>query len=337
MLFSTAKAHDFVVTINNQKIYFAIVDDAANTAIVTYQGSIANFKPSEYAGELVVPAKVKHNNKVYTIVGIGAKAFSGAQKLTGIILPNNITEIGNFAFEGCSALEKIVFPNKQPKFGQGTFFKCDKINSIKFGDDWSRVNLVMFQWSDSLKTVNITAGIEKIEQLKKLKHLESISVDENNSKFTSINGVLYNKDCNILYGCPQAYAQPLCIPEGVTKVTTGAFIDCYKLEIVDLPKSIETISFREFSRLENLKEVTFRADKPINTAKHIISGKACFLLQMANPQAKVVTSKNAVKAYKKSLAMSAGEYSDIDQKLYVVNDTELLKAKNIKGVKFKTK
>lgn len=333
LLLNVAKAHDFVVTINKHKVYFAIVDDEYNKAIVTYKGSIAEYQSSDYAGELTIPSKVRHNNKVYDIVGIGAKAFSGATKLKSVILPNSINEIGAFAFEGCSSLEKVVFPVKYPKFGEGTFFMCSKIKEVLLGDEWTSVNFVLFQWSDNLKTINIPAKVSTIRSLNKLIHLESINVDAHNEKYASVDGVLYDKKITTLYKCPRAYDVKLTVPEGVLKIFEGALIDCPMLENIDLPQSLKHVSFREFSRMANLKEVLFRAEKPIKTAK-LATNQEYFLLQVANPKVKVLVSKASLKEHKKSLANLEGEYYEIGKDMpYEVKIDNMLKAKNIIGTK----
>ena len=90
-------AHDFVATgKNGQKLYFKITDARRQYVEVTYQGSITSVQPSAYSGEVTIPAKVKHNNKVYQVTGISRKAFSNARELTGIILPSGLSSIGDF-------------------------------------------------------------------------------------------------------------------------------------------------------------------------------------------------------------------------------------------------
>ena len=88
------RAHDFVVTLDGQKVYFNIKSEKNRTVELTYKGSIADGLPTDYAGELTIPAKVRHNNMVYSVVGIGAKAFSGADKLTGVVMPTGLTTMG---------------------------------------------------------------------------------------------------------------------------------------------------------------------------------------------------------------------------------------------------
>ena len=327
-----ASAHDFAVNINGQQVYFDVTNELKKTAVVTYNGSIAQQMPTDYKGELTIPTRVEYNGKKYTVVGIGAKAFSGAEKLTGVVMSTRLTTIGDFAFEGCTALEKVIFPGNQVKFGQGVFFRCDKIENVTLGSDWKNVDLKMFRWSDSLATITIPAKMERIQNLKALKNLETVNVDVNNAKFASIDGVLYNKSGDVLYGCPRAYKGVLKVAEGTKSITAGALIDCKGITRVDFPTTLTAMSFRELSRMEQLNEVILRNEQPMVTAKK--GAEEILLLQVANTDVKIVVLKSAKKIYKKALVQEKGEYTEIGGNTpYVVELNMLPLAKNVVGVK----
>lgn len=327
-----ARAHDFAVTLDGQKVYFNIKSQKDRTVEVTYNGSAADKRPTDYVGELTIPAQVRHDNTVYSVVGIGAKAFSGADKLTGVVMPTGMTVIGDFAFEGCAALSKIIFPGNRVRFGQGVFFKCDKIQDVSFGSDWKEVNLQMFRWSDSLRALTIPAKMERIQNMKSLKHLESISVDVNNARFSASDGVLYDKSGETLYGCPRAYRGVLRVAEGTRRITEGALVDCKDVTRVDLPESLETLPFGEFSRMDNLAEIVFRGSKPVVTAEK--EGRGVLLLQVGNPEVKVVVPKEAVKVYRDALAQEAGEYVGREgEASHFVEEGQMPGVKNVVGVK----
>lgn len=334
--YTIANAHDFVVTLDGQKVYFNILSKKDKTVEVTYNGSISKKQPTYIDGELTIPAKVKHDNIVYSVVGISAKAFSGADKLTSIVMPMGMTTIGDFAFEGCTLLNKIIFPGNTIKFGQGVFYKCAKIQNVSFGSDWKNIDLKIFRWSDSLTVINIPAKIEKIHNMKSLKNLESITVDINNERFSSIDGILYNKSQNIVYGCPRAYKGNVKIVNGVETINSGAFIDCKEITRIDLPASITTLSFREFSRAVGLKEIIFRSERPIFTAKK--ESKEVMLLQVANPTIEIIVPKQAKNAYKEALNQTNGEYTELNDTIpYTVETSKMPSIKNIVGVKNFTK
>jgi len=327
-----AQAHDFVVTLGGQKIYFNITDRRSLTAEVTYCGSIADGRPCDCEGELTIPAKVRHDNKVYTVTRIGAKAFSGAERLTGVIMPAGVASIDDFAFEGCTSLSKIIFPGGTVAMGQGVFFKCDKIRDVSLGSDWREIDLKMFRWSDSLAVLTIPAKMERIRNMKSLKHLETIHVDVNNARFSTVDGVLYDKSGTVLYGCPRARAGALHVAEGTERITPGALIDCESLTLVDLPQTLAVMSFREFSRMAGLQTLVFRGAEPVATAQH--DGTDVFLLWVANADVKIVVDKSAVKSYRASLVQSDGEYAETDGTVpFLVERSKMPDAKNIVGVK----
>ena len=338
-------AHDFVATgKNGQKLYFKITDARRQYVEVTYQGSITSVQLSAYSGEVTIPAKVKHNNKVYQVTGISRKAFSNARELTGIILPSGLSSIGDFAFEGCTKLQKVVFPGNVVRFGEGVFFRCPSISQVTLGSDWTSVNLKMFRWSNQLASITIPAKLVSLQNLKSLKGLKTVEVDVNNPNFASVDGLLYNKNKTILLGCPRAFDGAVKVAEGTTTIYWGALADCLSITSVDLPASLKSLSFREFARLEQLT-IVIRGEKPLMTAK--LGTKEVFLLKVVNPQqVELQVPKFAQKEYKNTLCSEEGEYTEIPGNIpegvspehavipLQVKAGELLTKKQVKGKKF---
>lgn len=327
-----AYAHDFSATVDGQKLYFDITNKAQKTVAVTYNGSIADKKTPELTGTVEIPSKVKHNNVVYRVTAINQKTFANANRLQGIVIPSGVESIGDFAFENCDSLTSVVFPGNPVTLGQGVFFNCPAIANVTIGSDWKSVDFAMFRWSRKLTSVTIPAKIEKMQGVKKLKYLESITVDPNNAKFSSTGGMLYSKDGSIYYACPRAFSGKVVISEGVTKVLDGALIDCVDVTAIDFPSSLQTVSFRETSRMKGLENIVMRADKPINTG--YINGAGKYFFQLANPKTQIVIPASAKKLYESALSTEAGEYSEsIGGIPYMVSQGELPTKKSLKGVK----
>lgn len=326
------EAHDFSATVNGQRLYFDITSKTGQTAAVTFNGSISDKKEIALTGKVEIPAKIKHGDVVYKITAVGPKAFAGAGRLKGIVIPAGVEKIGDFAFEGCDSLASVVFPGNAVSLGQGVFFKCRGLSGITIGSDWKTIDLAMFRWSDRLSEITIPAKTEKIKGLKKLKALKNINVDPNNGNFASKGGLLYSKDGKTLYACPRAYAGKLKIDEGTETVTTGALADCMEVTGIDFPASLQKLSFRETSRLEKLETVVMRPDIPVMTAYR--GGRGVFLLQIANEKTEMVIPSSGRKAYEKALAADAGEYSETPAGTpYMVTAQEMPAKKNLKGIK----
>lgn len=330
----SAAAQDFTATVNGQKIYFRITNQAASTAEVTYKGSMADHPVCEVKGDIEIPAQVKHDNVVYKITAIGPKAFSGARELTGIVMPSSLTRIGDFAFEGCANLRKVVFPGNAVTLGQGTFFKCKELRNLSFGSDWKTLDLTPYRWSDSLQVIAIPAKVEKVQNLKTLKSLQRVEVDANNLKFLSDDGLLYSKDGKTLYGVPRGYLGKVKVRPGTETITQGALIDCLGVTGLVFPESLKTFSFRETSRMPSLAEIVFKSANPACTA--YASGQGIFLLQVANPKVKIRVPKEARKRYVEQWVVTPGEYFETSLPAsppYQVTGHQLPEAKNISGVK----
>ena len=62
---------------------------------------VTNNDNGEYAGDIVIPAKVIYNSEKYNVTSIGSGAFSRCSSLTSIDIPEGVTKIGYCAFNGC--------------------------------------------------------------------------------------------------------------------------------------------------------------------------------------------------------------------------------------------
>lgn len=327
-------AHDFMIAQNGQKIYFNITDSKKQTVEVTYGGNITDKNFAKPQGKIEIPAKVQHNQKVYNVTAIGKKAFANATELTSIVLPGGITEINDFAFENCTKLSSVIMPGTQVKFGQGSFFLCSEIENVTFGSDWTQIDLAVFRWADKIQEISIPAKVTKIYNINSLKGLKLVNVDNNNSQYSSIDGIVYTKDAKVLLACPLSYEGAIKVADNANIIKSGSMFGCTGITSIDLPETMEKLSFREFSKMSQLQTINIRNTNPIITAKSK-SGDA-FILQVANPKVRVNVPKTALKDYKKALVVTEGEYMENSPKAtipYFVNSTEMVTTKNLSGVK----
>ena len=72
-----------------------------------------------------------------------------------------------------------------------------------------------------------------------LHNLKDIIVDENNPEYSSVDGVLFNKDKTVLICCPQAKSGEYAVPEGVEGLNGFSFNYCVSLEKISFPASLE--------------------------------------------------------------------------------------------------
>ena len=84
--------------------------------------------------------------------------------------------------------------------------------------------------------------------------LESFIVDKDNNYFSSVDGVLYNKDKTTLIRCPQT-KKSISVIDSVTKIDEGACYGCESLENILLPDKLTEIGKDAFNNCQSLEEI----------------------------------------------------------------------------------
>ena len=167
---------------------------------------------------------------------IADAAFQYCDALTSVTIPDGVVCIGSYAFDGCEKLEMINIPNSVTNIGEDAF-----------------------HWCDSLTSFTIPSGITSIDRtfFIDLANLTEINVDENNDSFSSIDGVLFNKDETILLAYPVGKSDvSYNIPDGVTIIGDLAFCRCKKIENVILPDSTISIGIESFEYCSKLESIS---------------------------------------------------------------------------------
>lgn len=88
------------------------------------------------------------------------------------------------------------------------------------------------------------------------KSLEWIEVEEGCPLFSSVEGVLFNKDKTMLIGYPAASPrESYTVPEGVTSVRSGAFSYNQHLQKLTIPDAVQSFGYAAFFECKSLEEV----------------------------------------------------------------------------------
>lgn len=106
------------------------------------------------------------------------------------------------------------------------------------------------------QTVNIGAGIETIDAtaLSGLT-LTTVNVVEGNTNFSSLNGVLYNKEQTTLLLYPQGQGSPFALPESLTAIGDNAFPGSKETHPLNLTSTLTTpptLGTTPFSRVKGI-------------------------------------------------------------------------------------
>lgn len=99
-------------------------------------------------------------------------------------------------------------------------------------------------------------------------NLKNINVDENNKKYSSVDGVLFNKSGTKLIAYPyKKELEEYIIPAKVTLIESGAFLDCVNITSIKIPTGILNMGKDTFRNCSASKY--YVGDE--ETKKHLIS------------------------------------------------------------------
>jgi len=185
-------------------------------------------------------------------------AYPAGKNNGSFSIPNSVTEIAQGAFGSCQ-LTSITIPNSVESIGQGAFSGCPYLTSVNIPNSAETIGEGAFEWCSNLTSITIPKSVVSIgyQAFAYCNSLSIISVDENNSHYSSENGVLYNKNKTILYLYPCGKSDvSFSIPNSVTEIAQGAFTYCNNLISVTISNSVETIGQGTFSNCSQLASIT---------------------------------------------------------------------------------
>jgi hypothetical protein len=182
------------------------------------------------------------------ILYIGDNMFTGCESLTDVVIEDGILTIGDGAFNHCESLKNITIPDSVTEVGNGVFAYDSSLEDMVFPEGVEKVGYSVFENCSSLKTVNFPASITDVgsDCFLFCEDLTAINVSESNSIFSSIDGVLFNKNKTKLITFPSGKSSNYTIPNGVKQIDDNAFFSAAKLTTVAFPETLETIGDRAF-------------------------------------------------------------------------------------------
>lgn len=175
-------------------------------------------------------------------------AFLGNTNLEKITFGYDVEEIGDFAFQNCTNLKTIVINDAMGILGAGAFKGCTALTSANFSESTlAYIGYEAFSGCTSLKDVKLSEttseigdyafAYTKIETISFGKNINSVGANSflgtsklksfdvitKNKTYSSVDGVLYNKDGNELVLFPAAKTGAFTLPAAVWKICDKAF------------------------------------------------------------------------------------------------------------------
>lgn len=147
------------------------------------------------------------------IYGTGSMETVYYNNIENVVVMNGVTGISDYAFQSCDILATITLPATVTTIGECAFSGCSSLTEIILPAGLTTIGEAAFSGCSALK---------------------DMKVDEANTVFKDVDGVLYSKDGTTIMFYPQGKtATSFTLPATVTAIGTSAFNYCEKIETFD--------------------------------------------------------------------------------------------------------
>lgn len=185
--------------------------------------------------------------------------ISYSSYIKSVNISNSVTSISSGAFENCYNLETLMFPMVDSI--EGSLYYGKSASKIKIAD-----GEVLVKWTEDDQTTQLEFGADfaNFELFDSINGacglVESISLDEANTSFKLIDGVLYNNDVTTLLIYPTASSKTEYI---MPDTVENEYDYLCEVEVNYIAMSTSLISAK------NLKNVTYGASFGKNIAEYL--------------------------------------------------------------------
>ena len=186
----------------------------------------------------------------------------GVVTIPGTITGLPVTSIGNNAFDefiGNTGPTSVTVPDSVTSIGNNVFDECTSLTNVSIGNGVTNIGSGVFDSCPSLNT---------------------ITVEVLNSFYSSMDGVLFDKNQIMLIRCPMHKAGAYAIPGTVTSIAASAFSVCTGLTSVTIPDGVTNIGASAFETCYSLTNVTI---PNIRTGIGAAAFEACPLTSVTIP------------------------------------------------------
>jgi hypothetical protein len=221
----------------------------AHLASITFGDSVLRIGTGafEYCGftTVTIPNSVTSIEEGYPFNWWPSGAFYSCPSLTNVIIGESITNIGYYAFSDCTNLTSITIGSGVVRIASGAFQGCTSLTGVTIPKSVTTIEVGYSEYGNYIGSA-----------FSDCTNLTAIKVDPLNPAYSSLDGVLFNKNQTALIAFPQGKSGSYTIPASVTDVGYYAFGFCYGLSSVTIPESVTSLEEGAFANCTNLANIT---------------------------------------------------------------------------------
>ena len=223
-----------------KKAFSTILAAACFTAVAyTQSGYIDDIEWKIVGNKLIISGTGKvrsQNNSSYP----WNSYYDAMSKVSTVIIESGVENIPDYAFSNWSKITTVTIPNTVTTIEKNAFFRT------------------------GLKTINIPSSVTTMggDVFNDCDELTSINVDNNNTEYSSENGVLFNKTKTILIRYPEGKTNTVYIIPNTVKILESRCFERCGSKSVTIPSSVTTIKKEAFKLCGRITQIINYATEP---------------------------------------------------------------------------
>ena len=215
------------------------------------------------------------------VISIGANAFRGCTNLKSITFSalkdnreeyvSNLTTIDSYAFADCTSLLAVSVPSKVTSIGSFAFKGCTNLMAVSISTSVTNLSLGDNSFeSCGINNIYLPNGVTSLGSgvFSNCLNLTEFIVNQDNTRFTVIDGNLYNKSQTIMvqYASGKLDTE-FTTPTLVTEIGAGAFQGANNLTSITIKNVVTKIGKYAFADIngENQVSIIFEQNSQIET------------------------------------------------------------------------
>jgi hypothetical protein len=129
------------------------------------------------------------------------------------------------------------------------------LTSIRLPSSVTSIGNMAFTFCSSLTSISISSNVTQIGLMAFVGCSATFIVDQANPNYSSVDGVLFNKDKTTIIQCPLSITGSYAIPSTVNSISIYSFSFCDKLTSITIPSSVESIGAYAFTSCSGMMNV----------------------------------------------------------------------------------
>lgn len=213
---------------------------------------------------------------------IGKYAFSSNRTLNSVKIGKSVTTIERSAFSECPALTSVTLGENLKFIKTSAFEHCTALSNIVLPSSLQVIDSRAF-YNTALVSVSVPSSVVNIDEdaFEMIYALKEIKVDEANTVYSDIDGVLCSKTKTVLFRYPNSKGKTYTVPNTIKNIYDRAFSYCPELETVVFPASVIFFGnsiFTGTGRGDKLKSITILNPEPAKLESSFDLSEDVFIL-----------------------------------------------------------